>query len=108
MTERTRAALVLVPWLGLPLAAAGFAALWGRLPERLAVHFDSAGAPDGWMSRWQFALFAHGVLFFILANFTWRLFGGREPEKFYPRLLFFYAGTLLVLGVFGFVIRQNL
>lgn len=108
MTDRTRTALVLLPWLSAPAAAAAFAATWARLPARLAVHFDASGAPDGWMGRWQFAAFALGLLVFLLANFTWKLFGGRDPEKFLPRLLFYYAGTLLVLVVFGVVLGRNL
>jgi hypothetical protein len=24
---------------------------WGRLPERIAIHFDISGAPDGWGKR---------------------------------------------------------
>ena len=108
MTDRTRSLLVLLPWLSVPTVAAGFATTWHRLPQLLAVHFDGGGAPDGWMSRWQFAAFAVGVLVFMLANFTWKLFSGHEAEKFYVRLLFYYAGTALVLGVFGAVLKYNL
>ena len=107
MTDRTRSLLVLLPWLSVPALAAGFAATWRRLPQRLAVHFDGGGAPDGWMSRWQFAAFAVGVLVFVLANFTWKLLSGRDPEKFNVRLLFYYAGTALVLGVFAATLRYN-
>jgi hypothetical protein len=106
MTDRTRSLLVLLPWLSVPAVAALFAATWQRLPERLAVHFDG-GAPDGWMSRWQFVAFAVGVLIFVLANFTLKLLSGREAEKFNVRLLFYYAGTAIVLGAFAAVIKYN-
>src|SRR5918993_1611330 len=107
MTDRTRSLLVLLPWLSVPAVVAGFVATWQRLPQRLAVHFDGGGAPDGWMSRWQFVAFAVGVLVFVLANFTWKLLSGREAEKFNMRLLFSYAGTALVLGVFATVLKYN-
>lgn len=108
MTDRTRSLLVLLPWLSVPALAAGFAATWQRLPPRLAVHFDGGGAPNGWMSRWQFAAFTVVILVFVLANFTLKLFSGREAEKFNVRLLFYYAGTALVLGAFGAVLKYNL
>ena len=107
MTDRTRSLLVLLPWLSVPVVAAGFVATWQRLPPRLAVHFDGGGAPDGWMSRWQFVAFAVGVLVFLLSNFTWKLLSGREADKFLVRLLFYYAGTILVLGVFLAIFRHN-
>ena len=108
MTDRTRSLLVLLPWLSVPAVAALFAATWHRLPPRLAVHFDGGGAPDGWMSRRQFVAFAVGVLVFVLANFTWKLLSGRDAEKFNVRLLFYYAGTVLLLGVFAATLKYNL
>src|SRR5918993_3104654 len=107
MTDRTRSLLVLLPWLSVPAVVAGFVATWQRLPQRLAVHFDGGGAPDGWMSRWQFVAFALAVLVFLLANFTWKLLSGHEAEKFLVRLLFYYAGTIIVLVVFAAVLRHN-
>jgi hypothetical protein len=38
-------------WLFLPLVAFRNWQVWDRLPARLAVHFDFAGRPNGWMSR---------------------------------------------------------
>ncbi|MBQ7680846.1 MAG: SdpI family protein [Oscillibacter sp.] len=37
--------------------------LWGRLPERVATHFDFYGVPDGWSSK-AFAVF--GLPLFLL------------------------------------------
>ncbi|MBQ9618465.1 MAG: SdpI family protein [Oscillibacter sp.] len=37
--------------------------LWGRLPERVATHFDFYGVPDGWSSK-PFAVF--GLPLFLL------------------------------------------
>ena len=108
MIDRTRSLLVLLPWLSVPALVAGFAATWQMLPPRLAVHFDAGGAPNGWMSRGQFAAFAVVILVFVLANFTLKLFSGREAEKFNVRLLFYYAGTVIVLGVFLVILRHNM
>lgn len=99
--------LVLLPWLSVPFALAAFFTLRGRLPERLAVHF-SGDAPDGWMSRWQFAAFIVAALLVVLANYTWKLTRGAEPEKFVLLLLYLYAGTAIVLGVSAFVVLHNL
>lgn len=107
MTDRTRSLLVLLPWLSVPALAALFAATWQSLPRRLAVHFDGGGAPDGWMGRWQFVAFAAGVLALLLSNFTWKLLSGREADKFLVRLLFYYAGTIILLGVFASILRHN-
>jgi hypothetical protein len=107
MNDRTRSVLVLLPWLSVPLTALSFLLLWRRIPGRLAVHFDGGGAPDGWMSRRQFVAFALGVLVFVLSNFTLKLLSGREPDKFNVRLVFYYAGTALLLGVFAAVLRHN-
>jgi Domain of unknown function (DUF1648) len=35
----------------------------GQLPGKVAVHFDANGAPDGWMSRGEYGVFA--LLFVI-------------------------------------------
>ena len=55
--------------LGLLLTAADVAWHYPRLPERLATHFNVAGAPDGWSSRgsfltvWIVTVAVMGVLF---------------------------------------------
>lgn len=39
-------------FVGLMLALfAKAVAVWSRLPERIAVHFDASGVPNGWSSR---------------------------------------------------------
>jgi len=38
----------------------------GRLPERIATHFDGAGAPNGWMSRAALGTFDFAFLVFVL------------------------------------------
>lgn len=42
------------PWMGVAIALAMAlfsAAVYGRLPERLATHWNFAGKPDGWSGR---------------------------------------------------------
>jgi uncharacterized membrane protein len=61
---KTRVPLVLVGVLYLVL----FAALLGtfeRLPDRVASHFNGAGAPDGWMTRTDYLAFTTGLAIFL-------------------------------------------
>ncbi len=73
MTRRGWRTLVLLPWLALPLVVGAHALLWERLPARVAVHFSTSGAPNGWMSRGGSLLFDACVLFFLLSMFSWKL-----------------------------------
>jgi uncharacterized membrane protein len=108
MNNKTRRALVILPWAALPAVLLTFYALWERLPERLAVHFDASGEANGWMSRRQFFAFSAGVLLFLLASFTWRLRAGEGDGNFYVKMLAYYAGTIFLTGVLLFVLRYNL
>jgi len=58
------------------LGAALTAAVYDRLPERVATHFDLAGNPNGWMSRAVAAAFTP-----LLAIGLWALL------RFLPRIL---------------------
>jgi len=80
--------------LALLAAAAGAGVvLWGRLPARMAVHFDAAGAPDGFASK-PVAVFlapAAGAAGLAVVRVAPRL----DPTGADPRVL---AATSLFLG----------
>jgi uncharacterized membrane protein len=46
------------------------AVYYGRLPERLASHFNGAGVPNGWMSKSSFFAFYLGLLVFMTVIFN--------------------------------------
>jgi hypothetical protein len=59
-------------------------ALWqhGRLPERVATHFNAAGTPNGWMTRDGETAWHVGVVLFMAALFegiAWA--GARLPRE---------------------------
>jgi uncharacterized membrane protein len=51
------------------------AAVWDRLPTRMATHFGPSGAADGWMSKTGFVLFSvvvgGGVTLLMLSSGSW-------------------------------------
>ena len=108
MNDKTLRALVLLPWLSLPVVLVTFYALGDRVPERLAVHFDTSGEVNGWMSRWQFFAFSVGLLLVLLVSLGWKLRAGRADASFYVRMISYYAGTLILTGVVLFVLKYNL
>jgi hypothetical protein len=59
------------------LAVATFSALssFGQLPARVAIHFDTNGAPDGWMSRESYRLAALGGLVGLPSLLVWVMAG---------------------------------
>jgi hypothetical protein len=72
---RSRAVATLVAgalWGG---EALRLAALWDRLPARLATHFGVSGAADGWMERSGFVTltfaFGGGLTLLLLASGSW-------------------------------------
>jgi uncharacterized membrane protein len=55
--------------------------MWGRLPERIPIHFDFAGRPDNWGGRWTILLLP------LITAGLYALLGvvGRFPHAFnYP------------------------
>ena len=110
MTEGNRRglALILLPWLALPLVAGVHLALWDRLPEKVAVKFDWSGAAAEWMSRGMLLGLEVVVLLFVLAQYTFKLL--REPSPGQSRwvVVSYYAGVAIVTAVFLFVLKSNL
>ena len=70
MERKLFQAAVLVAWLALPLTALNYSRAWGRLPSRIAVHFDANWQPNGWTSREGSRLLALAMTAFLLAIFT--------------------------------------
>jgi hypothetical protein len=81
-------------WLFLPLVAFRNWQVWDRLPTRVAVHFDIAGRPNGWMSRegsLQFILVFMAAILAVATLVMWRI---RMPR----------SSAWAVLGVFYVVL----
>jgi uncharacterized membrane protein len=66
---------VIRPWVPLTIVGVAFAlslALYGKLPERFATHWDASGTANGWSSRWRGAfllpwiMLAEAVLLLVL------------------------------------------
>ncbi len=56
---------VIRPWVPLGIVAAAFAlslALYGKLPERFATHWDASGTANGWSSRWSGAFLVPWIM----------------------------------------------
>ena len=87
-------------------------AVYGRLPERMATHWNVRGEPDGWMSRPFGAFFAPGLMLVL-----WGVLRGvrhLDPRQAsYARFDDAYetivaAVLVLVLGTHGVTIASNL
>ena len=116
------------------LLAAVARTLWiqGRLPERVATHFDAAGKPNGWMSRGAHTALQLATFAFVAALAQGLAYGNSRLPKEYlniPRrdywlaperaaathdwmgaMILLMGCTLLAffLGVFQLVYRANL
>ena len=53
--------------------------LWNQLPDRMATHFDSAGDPNGWSSKW-FSVFGL-PLFLVFINVICTLGTESDPRR---------------------------
>jgi hypothetical protein len=65
VNARLRWILTLGPLLLLAALAFDLFGIWPQLPQRLAVHFNAAGTPDGWLSKPGFAV---GLAFLALGS----------------------------------------
>jgi uncharacterized membrane protein len=105
-TTNTRL-LLLLPWLSLPLILSAHLLLWNRIPERLAVHFDTAGNVSGWMTRGQSLAFDLAILLFILVTSTFKLYRQRRSNQ--PSGLFILnAAVVFVTLVFLGLLKYNI
>lgn len=107
MKTTTARLLSLLPWLSLPLVAAVHLLLWERIPERLAVQFDSSGAVSNSMTRGQSLAFDLAVLLFVLVTSTLKLRRqGRDEQT--SGLVILNASVLLLTLVFLGLLKYNI
>jgi hypothetical protein len=69
MTRATFKILTALLWLGPMAIALRYRQVWGRLPARMATHFDAAGRANGWMTPEVSLYYSAGFLAFLAAVF---------------------------------------
>ena len=111
MKDKTPRLLITLPWLSPPLVLCAHLLWWDRLPERLAVHFDMSGAPDGFMSRGESLAFDLCVLLLILCVSTWKFYrrgarGSRAQLALFNAAVFFV--TAVILGLLKYNVSKSL
>jgi hypothetical protein len=108
MAGKNRRALILLPWLALPLTLGCYAALWSRLPAELAVQFDlSSGAVTNTMGRLAVLLLDAAILLFVLCQFTFRLWNlnGRD---IWAVVVAYYGAIMFITISFLAILKYNL
>ena len=98
---------LLLPWLSLPLVAAVYLLLWDRIPDRLAVQFDSAGNVNSWMTRGQSLAFDLAILLFILVTASLEM-RRQSPTERKTHLALLYLAVLFVTLVFFGLLKYNI
>jgi len=53
--------------------------LWNKLPERMVIHWNGSGEPDGWSSKW-FAVFGMPLILFV-AHWGAIFFTTHDPKN---------------------------
>jgi hypothetical protein len=106
MSTKTARLLRLLPWLSIPLLAAAYLLLWDRIPERLAVQFDTSGAVSNSMTRGQSLAFDLAVLLFILVTGTFKL-RRQSQDAQHSGLLILNVAVLFVTLVFLGLLKYN-
>jgi hypothetical protein len=99
--------LILFPWVSLPLVAGIYVALWDRLPERLTVQVSTSGEPTNTMSRGVLLAFETALLAFVLANYSFRLWGRRREDS-KKLIITYYIAVVIVTAVFLWILKHNL
>ncbi|HEX7313950.1 MAG TPA: hypothetical protein VF297_08505 [Pyrinomonadaceae bacterium] len=99
--------LLLLPWLSPPVLAGAYLLLWDRIPERIAVQFDSSGAVTNSMTRGQSLAFSLAVLVFIIVMSTFRL-RRRERDEQTSGLLILNASVFFVMLIFFGLLKYNI
>ena len=107
MKTSTARLLTFLPWLSLPLVAAVHLLLWDRIPERLAVQFDTDGAVSNWMTRGQSLAFDLAVLLFVLVTSTWKLRRRGRDEQLSGLVMLNAAVAFVTLVFFG-LLKYNI
>ena len=107
MKSSTARLLRFLPWLSLPLVAVVYLLLWDRIPERLAVQFDTSGAVSNWMTRGQALAFDLAVLLFILVTSALKLRRQGKDEQLSGLVILNVAVLFVTLLFFG-LLRYNI
>jgi Domain of unknown function (DUF1648) len=99
-------------WLALPLIALRHWQVWDRLPDAMAVHFNAANRPNGWMTRGVAFWFDMGLLVFMLTIFTGITYVSQRKVAItatsWAVLLFFYGVIGAVCYIEESVLEYNL
>lgn len=85
-------------WLALPILVLNFGAVWQKLPERMATHFDLAGQPNGWMPREEAVIVMLGISTAVLIIATWIASRVKDPDATawgLVALFYIIQGTLI-------------
>ena len=98
-------------WLALPVTARVFRENWGRLPVRVATHFNAANEPNGWMSREQALWSSLEMLAILVTVFTFVLVLSHRKRSLnafsWALLAFFYVAVGLGCYIFSSTISYN-
>ena len=111
--DRTRfQMLTWLMWLAVPLMALRHWQVWDRLPASLAVHFNAANQPNGWMSksaslRFDLALLASLLTIVTLVLYFWHRKVAVTASSWVV-LLFFYGFIGVICYVEESVLKFNL
>lgn len=91
------------------------AALWDRLPDRIATHFDFSGTPNGWSSK-AFTVFGMPLVLLalhwvcILAGCSSEAMTKQTTRKLRPLLLMIIPAVSLLVSVtcYGYALGERL
>lgn len=106
MKTATARLLTFLPWLSLPLLAAVYLWLWNRVPERLAVQFDTSGAVTNSMTRGQSLAFELAVLLLILVTSTLKL-RRRDQDEQLSGLVILNTTIVFITLLFLVLLKYN-
>lgn len=96
-------------WAALPAIYFQYADVWGRLPVRMATHFDASGHPNGWAPRETSMWFIMGVTAFVVLLATILLARIRKPDAAsWSVLAMFYVVLTVLYHASAAVIEYNL
>lgn len=107
MTDRNWRTLIFLPWISLPLVAGFYLLLWNRLPDEMAVQFNTSGAATNSLSKTYFLFLNTVILLFILGRYTLKLWGS-ESHRPKAVLVTYYIGVLIITGVFLAILKYNI
>ena len=106
MTTKTRQFLIALPWISLPLLLGSYYLLWDKLPDVLAVQFDSSGNPTNTMRKGVILTFEAAILLFVLLKYSWRLWNQERPSST-AEFIIYYVAVIFVTVVFLVILRFN-